>query len=86
MHPKAVTLALAGMVPYWLPPTNTVSFRRPGFAYNAWGATINIDLLRWRGAMAADPRMYERVEWDYLPDGAWDAMSDELLQQAIQGE
>jgi hypothetical protein len=95
MHPKAATLALAGytLVLYMFgpdDPSNTVRVVRRDLS--EFGETIthcklNPPVRQWDfGHAGAAPDEYVDVDWDYLPDSAWDALPDWMLFKALQGD
>lgn len=84
MHPKAAALALAGLVPFRYSGTTNVRFMRIGFKDRDRG--LRLRHCVWQFLRCDEPSAYQQVEWDSVPDAMWDALPDELLQRAIQGD
>ncbi|HDR9875413.1 TPA: hypothetical protein QDE31_37555 [Burkholderia cenocepacia] len=84
MHPKAATLALAGLLPFKIEGAPTVRFMRPGFKEGDWGIRYASD--EWSAAPAELPHEYERVGWEYLSNAQWDQLTDVQLNRAIHGD
>ncbi|WP_105132645.1 hypothetical protein [Burkholderia sp. BE12] len=84
MHPKAATLALAGLLPYQLKGQTTVRLARPGFKEGDGGLRCGAS-RSWAFGEALEPEAYDQVGWDCLPDAIWDYLPDEMLQRAIEG-
>jgi hypothetical protein len=85
MHPKAVTLMLAGLQ-LWF--NGSVTYRlareqpRVGCAYlGHWTETR----FPWEISVVYSAFGYDCVEWDAVPDHIWEALDAQLLQRAIEG-
>lgn len=85
MHPKAVTLMLAGCVP--LRHINqTVS--RLGFRVGS-GFTVGARMLYLRNGgvsdigLPGDASSYKTVEWDDIPSDLWDGVPDKLIEDLL---
>ncbi|WP_105132644.1 hypothetical protein [Burkholderia sp. BE12] len=85
MHPKAVTLMLAGFEPHLLPVIDSISFRQPGFAAHSNGLCVLRRNNLWRMATASEPDQYLPATWDDVDAEQWTTLPDNLLQRALQG-
>ncbi|PFH12879.1 hypothetical protein [Burkholderia sp. JKS000303] len=83
MHPKAVTLMLAGFEPFRFKSRGAfVRVMRTPYEAFAYGL-IYSDC--WEYNRAPQPSEYEPIDWSAVPCSVWDALPDELLQRAIEG-
>ncbi|MDN7537046.1 hypothetical protein [Burkholderia cenocepacia] len=83
MHPKAVTLALAGLMPFrFRVQPNFVRVMRPMFASYEWGLLYTDE---WAYCTALHSHDYRAAEWGDIPPHLWDELPDDMLQQAIEG-
>ncbi|WP_322037946.1 hypothetical protein [Burkholderia cenocepacia] len=85
MHPKAVTLMLAGLEPFRLKcSVDFIRVMRPTFKGYEQGL-LCMGVCGWEFSHAPHRSEYQPTSWDSIDPNIWDALPDELLQRAIEG-
>ena len=87
MHPKAVLLALHGLAVFYYASKKNVRIKM-GVADQERALSVDSNLLAkskdyWETMDTDDIHVYKPMDWDDVPDAAWDQLPQEMINKFL---